>query len=411
MEKKLRICMVTTFYPPYNFGGDGIFVHQLANELAKRGHLVDVFHCIDAFSLLNKFPIKQEYNNHPNIKTIELKSFAGFLSPLSAQQTGSLLFKKELKKALEQNPYDVIHYHNISLIGVTALSYGSPSAVKLYTLHEHWLICPMHVLWKFDREICLKKDCITCQIIGGKPPQLWRYTGLLEKMTNYVDAFISPSQFTLKKHRADGLNIPIKYIPNFISAPEANHILPKQNGIDKPHYFLFVGRLEKIKGLQNVIPIFKKKQKYELLIVGDGKYQEELKNMSKGTSNIKFLGKLGGAELESLYRQAIAIIVPSICYETFGIVAIEAFSLKTPVLVNNLGALPEVVDKSGGGFIYNNEEELSDLIDKLAENPQLRDDLGNKGYKGFLNYWNSDAYLEQYFSLIEKIQKQIGKGN
>lgn len=401
--------MVTTFYPPYNFGGDGIAVHQLANELAQRGHLVDVFHCVESFSLLSNSAVTGEYYNHPNIKITGLKSFAGFLSPLSAQQTGLLLFKKELKKALNQTQYDVIHYHNISLIGIAALSYGNSSAVKLYTLHEHWLICPMHVLWKFDREICLKKDCTMCQIRGGKPPQLWRHTGLLEKMIRYIDSFISPSQFTLKKHLADGLTIPIEHIPNFIADTESDQILLNQNEINKPHYFLFVGRLEKIKGLQNVIPIFKKKQKYELLIVGDGKYKEELKKLTGGNSNIKFLGKLGRVELKTLYRQAIAVIVPSICYETFGIVSVEAFSFKTPVLVNNLGALPEVVNESGGGFTYNNEEELGDLIDKLAGNPQLRNDLGDKGYAGFLRLWNADAYLVQYFTLIKKIQKQSNK--
>jgi len=41
VDKPLRFCMITTFYPPYNFGGDGAFVHYLSNELSKRGHHVD----------------------------------------------------------------------------------------------------------------------------------------------------------------------------------------------------------------------------------------------------------------------------------------------------------------------------------------------------------------------------------
>ncbi len=45
---------------------------------------------------------------------------------------------------------------------------------------------------------------------------------------------------------------------------------------------------------------------------------------------------------------------------------IEAFSMKTPVIVNNLGALPEVVEDSGGGFIYNNEGELIDALETLS---------------------------------------------
>ena len=45
----LRFCMITTFYPPENFGGDGIFIHRLSNELARAGHQVDVVHCTDSF--------------------------------------------------------------------------------------------------------------------------------------------------------------------------------------------------------------------------------------------------------------------------------------------------------------------------------------------------------------------------
>ena len=54
--------------------------------------------------------------------------------------------------------------------------------------------------------------------------------------------------------------------------------------------------------------------------------------------------------------------------------------MKTPVIVNSCGAFPEVVEESGGGFIYNNRSEIIDTKNNLAENPALRDELGNKGY-------------------------------
>ncbi|CAN5643706.1 hypothetical protein BH18ACI1_BH18ACI1_13530 [soil metagenome] len=399
--------MVTTFYPPYSFGGDAMYIYRLTNELARRGHLVDVFHCIDAYTLLQKNPPTADFPNHPNVKIHKLESRAGFLSPLLTQQTGVPFFKKQIKDALTANDYDVIHYHNMSLIGITALSYGS--AVKLYTTHEHWLVCPMHVLWKFDREVCTEKDCLKCQIAGKRPPQLWRYTGLLEKMLPHVDCFISPSRFTLKKHLEMGLEIPIKQIPYFLPMPLETTENFQSEKINERPSFLFVGRLEKIKGLQNVIPIFKERREYDLLVAGDGEYKKELTELAGNSPNIKFLGRLEQSSLRNLYREAIAVIVPSICFETFGIIIIEAFSMKTPVIVNNLGALPEVVEDSGGGFIYNNRSEIIDAIDKLAENPALRDELGNKGYAAFLKYWNEAAHLTQYFNLIETIQNKSGK--
>ncbi len=393
--------MVTTFYPPYSFGGDAMYIYRLTNELAKRGHFVDVFHCVDAYRFLEKKTPTADFPNHPNVKIHKLESRAGFLSPLLTQQTGVPFFKKELTNALSTNEYDVIHFHNMSLIGITALSYGK--AVKLYTTHEHWLVCPMHVLWKYDREVCVKKDCLKCQIAGKRPPQLWRYSGLLEKSLRHVDCFISPSRFTLNKHLENGLDIPITHIPYFLPAPQTEN-LSSENKHERP-FFLFVGRLERIKGLQNVIPIFKKLQKYDLLIAGDGEYKNDLMRLADDSANIKFLGRLSQKELQNLYHRAVSIIVPSICYETFGIIIIEAFSMKTPAIVNNLGALPEVIEDSNGGFIYNNEKELVDAIHKLAENHNLRDELGNNGYQAFLKFWNEEAHLAQYLDLIEKIQE------
>jgi glycosyltransferase involved in cell wall biosynthesis len=402
-EKPLKFCMVSTFYPPYNFGGDGMHIYRLSNELARRGHSVDVFHCEDAFLLLNKQKPTADFPNHPNVKVHGLKSNKGFLSPLLTQQTGVPFFKSELKNALETNGYDVIHYHNMSLIGITALSYGN--AVKLYTTHEHWLICPMHVLWKFNREVCVKKSCLSCQLAGKRPPQIWRQTGLLEKMLKHVDCFLSPSRFTLQKHLEDGLNIPIKHLPYFLPMPPETENTAAKETPERP-YFLFVGRLEEIKGVQNIIPVFQNQEKYDLLIAGDGEYRETLEMQAANSPRIKFLGRLDQKTLQNLYKSALAVIVPSICYETFGIIIIEAFSRKTPVIVNNLGALPEVVEDSGGGFVYSNQAELIAAMHKLASDSALRNDLGEKGYAAYLKYWNEDAHLTQYLNLVTKLDEE-----
>lgn len=400
--------MVSTFYPPFNFGGDGIHIYRLSNELARRGHKVDIFHCEDAFMLMNGAkPPTGSFPNHENITIYGLKSGKGFLSPLLTQQTGRPFFKGSIKKALDENNYDVIHYNNMSLIGITALSWGPPTAVKLYTAHEHWLVCPMHVLWKFNREVCTEKECFKCQLAGKRPPQLWRQTGLLENNLKHVDRFLSPSRFTLRKHLEMGLEIPIETMPYFLPAPRnVEDLQPTENYSRR--YFLFVGRLEYIKGVQNLIPVFKNHQEFDLLIAGGGEYEETLRKQAKGAPNIKFLGRLDQKRLQSLYRSAIAVIVPSICYETFGIIIIEAFSLKTPVITNNLGALPEVVEDSGGGFIYNNDRELIAAMNKLAADSALRNKLGEKGYRAYVKYWNEDAHLDRYLGIISALRAQKG---
>lgn len=377
-------------------------IYRLSNELALRGHSVDVFHCEDAFLLLNKKQPTGDFPNHPRVTVHKLKSNKGLLSPLLTQQTGVPVFKPQLKKALEENEYDVIHYHNMSLIGIKALSYGN--AIKLYTTHEHWLVCPMHVLWKFNREVCTEKSCTLCQLAGKRPPQLWRQTGLLGRMLKHVDCFLSPSRFTLQKHLDMGLDIPIKQMPYFLPEKADSDSSSAAAPSERP-YFLFVGRLEYIKGVQNLIPVFKNQPQYDLLIAGDGEYRQALETQAGNSPNIKFLGRLDQTRLRELYRSAVAVIVPSICYETFGIIIIEAFSLKTPVIVNDLGALPEVVEDSGGGFIYRNEQELTAAMAKLAADSSLRNDLGEKGFAAYLKFWNEEAHMDRYLNLIDEIAK------
>jgi glycosyltransferase involved in cell wall biosynthesis len=128
--------------------------------------------------------------------------------------------------------------------------------------------------------------------------------------------------------------------------------------------------------------------------------------MAAGVANIQFLGKLDHSKLQSYYRHARAVIVPSICYEVFGIIIIESFSMKTPVIVNNLGALPEVVEDSGGGMIYDTEDQLVNAMRDLAGNDGLRDELGQKGYEAFTKYWNEESHMRQYMELIDKFAKQ-----
>jgi glycosyltransferase involved in cell wall biosynthesis len=401
--------MVSTFYPPYNFGGDGMHIYRLSNELAERGHSVDVFHCEDSYQFLSKKPASGDFPNHPNIKVRGLKSSAGVLSPLLTQQTGIPFLKSELKHALESGGYDVIHYNNMSLIGIRALSYGS--AVKLYTAHEHWLVCPMHVLWKFNREVCKTKSCLSCQVAGGRPPQLWRYTGMMERMLKNVDCFLSPSRFTLNKHIEMGLDIPIRQMPYFLPTSENRHspnagsssVSSADTSSNRRPFFLFVGRLEFIKGLQNIIPVFKAQDEYDLLIAGDGNYRSELEKLSGDDPRIKFLGRQSQDQLQGFYESAIAVIVPSICYETFGIIVIEAFSRKTPVIVNDLGALPEVVEDSDGGFVYSNNDQLLDAMNTLGRDRVLRDRLGANGFSAYMKYWNEDAHLDRYLGLVNEL--------
>lgn len=408
MDTSLNFCMITTFYPPYHFGGDAIFIYRLSNELAKRGHNVDVIHCKDSYLMFQPKGPKGNFPNHPKVTVHGLKSKLGILSPLVTQQTGYPLLKmKKIENILKSKRFDVIHYHNISLVGGPKLL-RPKNEITLYTMHEHWIVCPMHVLWKYNKEVCTHRNCFRCSLVWKRPPQLWRYTSMLKNAIKNVDHFISPSRFTLKKHQEMGFHQPIAHMPYFLPLSEEQSFeVENGNRTEKSikPYFLFVGRLEKIKGVQNLLPVFKNYSHAELLIAGDGEYGDALCKMAKGNDNVRFLGRMSHHELRKLYKNAIAVIVPSICYEVFGII-IESFSMKTPVIVNNLGAPPDVVEESGGGIIYNNTNELINALDTLRTNAAIRKRLSENGYAAYRKYWTEENCLKIYFDLISKIAEQ-----
>ena len=77
-----------------------------------------------------------------------------------------------------------MHFNNVSLVGGPGvLSTGN--GIRIYEAHEHWLVCPSHVLWRHGRELCTGRQCLRCTLNHRRPPQLWRYTGYLEQQLRH----------------------------------------------------------------------------------------------------------------------------------------------------------------------------------------------------------------------------------
>jgi glycosyltransferase involved in cell wall biosynthesis len=405
MSRPLNFLHLTTFYPPYSFGGDAMYIYRLAHALGDLGHQVDVIHCIDSYHLLHRAEPEIKFADHPNVTTHGLRTGYGWLSPLLTQQTGrSYLKSKRIRTVLEKKQFDVIHFHNISLLGpqVLAMESQRSQAVKMYMTHEHWLVCPMHVLWKFNNRACDKPACLRCTIMAKRPPQLWRYTNMLTRASSHVDQFLSPSRFTAHMHAERGFSQPVAHLPYFIERVDNDWKNPQPRPQEDP-YFLFVGRLETIKGLQTLIPLWKDVDGIDLLIAGTGTAERQLRAEAASNPRIKFLGPLPQRQLGTLYFHALACIVPSITYETFGMIIIESFARKTPVIARDLGALPEVIHDSGGGFVYGTDEELLTAMNRIATSPSLRTDLGEKGYRAFVKWWSREAHMALYFDFLQKM--------
>ncbi len=402
----MNFCMVTTFYPPYHFGGDAMYIYRLTNELARRGHRVTVVHCVDAYKVLRDAEPKGNFPHPENVTVHRLRNRWGKLSPLVTYLSGQPGLKAPaLDRIFREQHFDVIHFHNVSLVGGPGvLGYGT--GIKLYTTHEHWLVCPMHVLWKNNQEPCEKPSCLRCTLAFRRPPQLWRYTGLMASALPNVDLYLSPSRFTLDQHIRRGFSMPIRHLPYFLptsetlvdaTASESEFPLPTT----RP-YFLFVGRLEKLKGLQTVIEQFRTYDAADLIVAGDGDFGPTLRQQAQDLAHVHFVGRVHPVPLRSLFARAIALIVPSIGYETFGIVSLEAFAAGTPVIVRDLGGLTEAVQDSGGGYTYRTPNELVAAMEALRTDPAHRRELGAQGLQGYRRLWSEEPHLDRYFALIDE---------
>jgi len=402
----LKFCMVTTFFGAHSFGGDAAYVDRLTRALCRRGHEVHVFHCVDAFnSVKGKHPLRP-YEPPPGLHVHALKSPFGILSPLATQVTGRPYFKAEaLREALDAVDVDVIHFHNISLVGGPGVLKMGRKAVRLMTAHEHWLICPMHLLWKYDRKPCDGPDCTTCCLAGRRPPQAWRQTDAINRGLRELDALVFPSRHALEEHRRRGIGAPLVHLPYFLPDDWTEGIEDSEPEPTARPYLAAAGRLVRMKGFQRLIPLMRLLPEVDLRIAGTGPYEAKLRALAADVPNVHFEGLLGGQGLARLFHGARAVVVPSLFPETFGYVVLEAFAVRTPVIVHDGGgAIHETGVLSGGGLGYKTDGELLLAMRRLVHDDDLRDELAHQGYARRIGEWSETAHLDRYFGLIQGIR-------
>ncbi|NNM20032.1 MAG: glycosyltransferase family 4 protein [Gammaproteobacteria bacterium] len=396
---------MTTFYPPYHFGGDATYVRSLSRALVEKGHEVEVVHCEDAWRTVSHSQAPAEVMSDDAIGVHRLKSRFGILSSVITQQTGRPGLKHAALKKILDRSFDVVHFHNISLVGGPAVLRLSKAPVTLYSLHEHWLLCPTHIFWKNRTHACDVKQCLRCSLRSGIPPQLWRYTGLIRRSLAGVDAMLAPSDFTARKHEEAGIGQNIQVLPLFstLDPGEPPDFSPAQNP-----KFLYVGRVTASKGLLPLLETFARLGEADLQVVGDGEMLPRLQQDFASAKNIAFLGSVRQSELVRLYQRATALILPSLAPETFGLTVAEAFACATPAIVRAAGGSRELVDATGAGFVYETNDELQQRVRQLVADHALRIELGKKAREGYISLYTAARHLDQYLSTIATIQRRKG---
>jgi glycosyltransferase involved in cell wall biosynthesis len=207
---------------------------------------------------------------------------------------------------------------------------------------------------------------------------------------------LAPSRFTMERHREEGVTRPMRVLPHFVPEARARSEVPPRP------VFLYAGRLDLSKGADTLVAAARDLPA-GIRVAGEGSLSAELSHRAAGLPNVTLLGRLTAEEVSREISEARAVVVPSRCLETFGLSAAEAMMRGVPVVARRRGALTEIVEESGGGLLFDEDEELPALLHRLATDPALAAELGAKGRAAAERLWTEDRHVRDYLAEVEEL--------
>ena len=134
-------------------------------------------------------------------------------------------------------------------------------------------------------------------------------------------------------------------------------------------------------------------------MIGSGPEAFELEGIARLTAT----GALSPEDVKAEMGIAIALIVPSVCYETFGLVIIEAFSTRTPAIVSRLGAFVELVDDGVTGLLFNpgDAEDLARKMQWAVDFPERMAEMGRNARAKYESEFSAETNYEQLIAIYE----------
>ena len=223
---------------------------------------------------------------------------------------------------------------------------------------------------------------------------------------DYVDAFITPSEFLKNKLVANGFQKDkITCIPTFTSS---------RSTIDEPivgDYGLYFGRVTEEKGVETVVKAYEKLPDKHVKIMGDDTTEEaaRLKKYiaERGIKNIEFLGFKSGIDLENVIKNSCFTMIPSIWYDNLPNTALESFQYYKPVIASNMGSLPELVVDGVNGYLFDpyNPDELVEKI-KLLDDEELVVEMGMNSRKRLDDRFAPKTHYNSLLHIFEKLVKE-----
>lgn len=295
----------------------------------------------------------------------------------------------------------IVHIHAF----VKALSSSIVNVCHKYeapivlTLHDYFTVCPNGGFYDYQqKQLCLRQamsvDCLktNCDVRNYKH-KIWRFARNAVQLhfanvPGSIKHFIYISELSkqiLAPYLPASSNL--HYVPNPIDVTQSQRIKAENN-----EFYLFIGRLSSEKGIDEFCQVFSK-LKYPAIVIGDG---PRLRDLEVTFPSIKFAGWLDKPAITKIMQQVKALVFPSHCYETQGLVVYEALAQGVPVIVTEHCCAAEAIVHSENGLLYNDSDRLG-LEFAIQQFESMSDnDIKKLSETAYIRYWNKADDVKQH---------------
>lgn len=399
----MKIGIVSNFYPPDARGGAELIAQRVADALYKRGHQVFVlstkpyngirslFPCVSDCALAvvyRFFPCNIYYARNSNKIPLPVRllwHFFDLVNPFS---------RTAIRHLIETEKPDAIITHNLKGIGVSIGSeIQKQNVTHVHTLHDIQLSIPSGVLIAGEENSLVNRSFLRRA-----------YEWLAKREIGNPDIVISPSKFLSDFYRERGFftNSRVEVIQNPL--PFGSQTTPGQARPDMKTKFLYVGQLEKHKGLPFLLDCLDSLgDEIEIHIAGEGSLSELVADRALRDRRVIHHGFVPFDHLIKLLDTIDCVIVPSICYENSPTVIYESILVGVPIIASRIGGIPELIKEGETGLLVKpgDKDELVAAMRRIHDEREIwwskwKEISDNAGRFSIVNY------VDRLLKLIEE---------
>lgn len=369
-------------------------------------------HTVAPFAMHDPRNIPTPWDNY-FVSNLETKRVARGLG--AVKQLGRALWSREaaskMDKMLHDFDPDVVHVHNIyNHLSPSILSVCRRRGVPVVmTVHDYSLLSANYALWTGENVLQWRGLFSTTATRFAKGSLSASFAlSLVHAAHRLMGAYRPIEKFMVFSHFMEQELVRSGWERRSIvelfpfSAPLLRRLVPEK--VKSRQGVLFAGRLEPYKGIAVLLAAAKKMPEVDFLFAGKGSQEGLVQRAAEQQPNVKYLGFLEDEEMWQQMASAQVVAVPSLWAEPFGLVALEALVIGTPILVSDRGALPELVRDNSFGRIFKADDpgDFVRQLKKFLATPGTAEAMGKKGREWAKKMADPAKHLQRVMAVYEE---------